>query len=157
MPSRMFHVTGAREVAASFDELGLLTRAQLAAETKAAARELQATVRANASTGYHSRREGHIPGTGPGPNVVTGAYLHSIQVRDNEAAFIGGVLSTSSVVYTDAPQADRLEYGFHGVDSLGRHYRQQAYPHWGPAVEVVEREYLAAVEEAVNTAIAGLS
>lgn len=32
----------------------------------------------NANTGTHKRGEGHIPGTGPGPNVVTGTLRRSI-------------------------------------------------------------------------------
>ena len=33
----------------------------------------------NADTGTHARGEGHIPGTGPGPNRVTGTLMGSIQ------------------------------------------------------------------------------
>lgn len=32
---------------------------------------------ANANTGAHSKGQGHIPGTGPGPNVVTGTLRRS--------------------------------------------------------------------------------
>lgn len=39
--------------------------------------------------------------------------------------------------YTDAPQANRLEYGFVGADRLGRHFNQAPRPHWGPPVEPV--------------------
>ncbi|MEV0446303.1 hypothetical protein AB0I46_46175, partial [Streptomyces spectabilis] len=37
-------------------------------------------------------------------------------------------------VGTNAPQGRRLEFGFVGVDSLGRHYNQPPFPHLGPAV-----------------------
>jgi hypothetical protein len=33
----------------------------------------------NADTGTHPRGQGHIPGTGPGPNRVTGTLMGSIQ------------------------------------------------------------------------------
>jgi len=33
----------------------------------------------NADTGSHPRGQGHIPGTGPGPNRVTGTLMGSIQ------------------------------------------------------------------------------
>ena len=33
----------------------------------------------NADTGTHPRGQGHIPGTGPGPNRVTGTLINSIQ------------------------------------------------------------------------------
>lgn len=35
----------------------------------------------NASTGVHKRGLGHIPGTGPGPNVVTGNLRRSIKTQ----------------------------------------------------------------------------
>lgn len=39
------------------------------------------------------------------------------------------------LVFNPKPQARRLELGFTGVDSLGRHYDQRARPHLGPAIE----------------------
>lgn len=62
----------------------------------------------------------------PGPNIITGSYHDSwfTAVGGNEA-----VLSNRQV------QALRLEFGFVGVDSLGRHYNQPPYAHLGPAVE----------------------
>lgn len=41
----------------------------------------------NASTGQHKRGEGHIPGTGPGPNIVTGALRRSIQTTMTRKGF----------------------------------------------------------------------
>ena len=46
-----------------------ITRAALAIERQA---------KLNASTGVHARGQGHIKGTGPGPNVVTGTLRRSI-------------------------------------------------------------------------------
>jgi hypothetical protein len=95
------------------------------------AKELQFAVRAHA--------EGR-----PGPEKVTGDYWDSIK------AIAKGF---TSEVSTDKPFARRLEYGFVGVDSLGRHYHQPPYPHWAPAVAEVEPEYHHALEALVRGAI----
>jgi len=50
--------------------------ARFAIGMAAAAVERQA--KKNANTGTHKRGQGHIPGTGPGPNVVTGNLRRSI-------------------------------------------------------------------------------
>jgi hypothetical protein len=43
-----------------------------------AAAEVERQAKKNANTGTHPRGQGHIPGTGPGPNVVTGNLRRSI-------------------------------------------------------------------------------
>jgi hypothetical protein len=43
-----------------------------------AAAEVERQAKKNASTGEHPRGQGHIPGTGPGPNVMTGNLRRSI-------------------------------------------------------------------------------
>jgi len=66
----------------------------------------------------------------PGPQIITGEYFDSIRV--SQLAEPG--LTATAVVGTDAPQAARLEFGFVGVDSLGRHYHQPPFPHWIPGM-----------------------
>jgi hypothetical protein len=66
--------------------------------------------------------------------IETGAYLSSWSVLK-----IG---RTSYGVTTDAPQSDRLEYGFTGVDSLGRSYRQTPRAHRRPAAEQSRAAYM---------------
>lgn len=63
----------------------------------------------------------------PGPRRITGNCLGSWSTQQ-----LGGELAVS--VGSNAPQARRLEYGFHGADSLGRVYSQPAFPHLEPAV-----------------------
>lgn len=92
---------------------------------------LESRVKANASTGYHSPGQRHIPGTGPGPNVATGDYRRSI--GPVEIVTEGSVVS--AVLGSAAPQAARLEYGFVGTDSRGRHYAQPPFPHFGPGID----------------------
>ncbi|WP_405803407.1 HK97 gp10 family phage protein [Streptomyces sp. NBC_01187] len=78
----------------------------------------------------------------PGPRVITGQYRASWKVRTNS----GGSQVTAEV-YTDAPQARRLEYGFVGSDSLGRHYRQPPYPHVEPAFRQTQPAYIQALAD----------
>ena len=65
----------------------------------------------------------------PGPNAPTGDYLLSWTLRKGR-----GKITKSVRVGTNAPQARRLEYGFYGVDSIGRNYSQPPYAHVEPAV-----------------------
>ncbi|MFE0257283.1 HK97 gp10 family phage protein [Streptomyces sp. NPDC059010] len=80
----------------------------------------------------------------PGPNVITGQYRASWDVRVRAS---GGQVTAE--VFTDAPQARRLEYGFVGVDSLGRHYRQPPFPHVEPAFRQTQPAFLQALEDGV--------
>lgn len=80
----------------------------------------------------------------PGPNVITGQYRASWDVRMITS---GGQVTAE--VFTDAPQARRLEYGFVGVDALGRHYRQPPYPHVEPAFRQAEPAFVQALEDGV--------
>lgn len=76
----------------------------------------------------------------PGPNAPTGDYRRSIHVE-----FSGESGSAKATVGTNKPQARRLEFGFVGIDSLGRHYSQPPYPHFGPALDEIEPDFLTAL------------
>ncbi len=65
----------------------------------------------------------------PGPRVITGQYRASWR---SDVHRMGPVIVAE--VGTNAPQGRRLEFGFVGVDSLGRHYNQRPFPHLGRAV-----------------------
>lgn len=58
---------------------------------------------------------------------------------------------------TDKVYAARIEFGFHGADSLGRHYNQPAQPYMRPAFDTkksaAESETRAALLDLVNAAI----
>jgi hypothetical protein len=82
----------------------------------------------------------------PGPNAPTGDYRRSW--GPGRVTSYGGQYSVE--VGTNAPQGRRLEYGFHGVDSLGRHYDQRPYPHVGPAVEATAPTFANELEKAVR-------
>lgn len=100
----------------------------------------------------------------PGPNVVTGAYRASWQVSepavmDHKRSGFLGLFGESQYqfgvsVSTDAPQANRLEYGFYGADSMGRVYRQAPLPHVRPAVHDIQPIFGDAVNVAVERILA---
>lgn len=94
---------------------------QLALTQAALALERQAKL--NANTGTHPRGQGHIPGTGPGPNKVTGTLQRSIntQVRYGFGSYVATV--GPSVEY-----ARPVELGSSRWKSGVR------YPFLGPAV-----------------------
>ena len=83
----------------------------------------------------------------PGPNAPTGDYRRSITLQvvrtgNTETAYVG----------TNLPQGRRLEFGFHGTDSLGRVYNQQPYPHFGPALDATSGGFITALETVVRGA-----
>jgi hypothetical protein len=68
----------------------------------------------------------------PGPNVVTGAYRSGFfLIRRPMRVGVGN----------HSPQTFRLEYGFFGVDSMGRVYSQPPFPHMRPALAEVQQQF----------------
>jgi Bacteriophage HK97-gp10, putative tail-component len=61
------------------------------------------------------------------PGLRTGEYRASWKYN-----------AATHTVYTEHPASYRLEYGFVGVDSLGRHYADPPRPHVRPAVRDTE-------------------
>jgi hypothetical protein len=96
-----------------------------------AAVQLQGQARANHRAGR------------PGPIVRTYNLHDSILVAENLTEF-------NSVVGSGAPYALRMEFGFVGIDSLGRVYAQPPYPFFGPAVEKVRPIFEDLVRKAVS-------
>lgn len=84
----------------------------------------------------------------PGPEVITGAYRESIKYRPRRVS-----RGFAAEVYSDAPQAMRLEYGFVGVDSQGRNYSQPPFPHFRPALDEIEPDFYDAISAAVGKAL----
>jgi len=78
----------------------------------------------------------------PGPDVVTGAYIAAFSVKVDDRGY-------SVVATNNSPQAHRLEYGFVGVDALGRNYAQPPFPHFRPAIEEIAPRYQKAMEDAI--------
>lgn len=87
------------------------------------------------------------PRTGPpGPRIQTGDYVRSISL--NMGTLAGNPVAS---VGTNKPQGRRLEYGFVGMDSLGRNYNQPPYPHFRPALWEVAPLYTAAISAVATT------
>ncbi|WP_432185498.1 hypothetical protein [Streptomyces tendae] len=80
----------------------------------------------------------------PGPNVITGAYRNSWQTQTRRLPY-----GAQCTLGTNAPQGRRLEFGFTGVDSLGRHYDQPPFPHVQPALPFIEATLMAQMRLAV--------
>lgn len=112
----------------------------LATETQAKVHGVVVTYGALLQT--EVRRNASKPRSGPpGPRLITGNYVRSINRRTTKTP-TGSVAEIGS----NAPQARRLELGFMGLrDSLGRLYHQPAYPHFAPALAKIEPAFQAAI------------
>ena len=119
------------QLAAALSRMGPAVRARTRAITRHHAMLLRVRIQRNASGR-------------PGPKVITGRYRASWDVKVTVA---GG--QVSAVVFTDSPQSWRLEYGFVGVDRLGRQYRQPPYPHIEPAFRQTDPGFLEALRTGV--------
>lgn len=81
--------------------------AQIAIATAGFAVQRQA--QKNANTGTHKKGQPHIPGTGPGPNVVTGALRRSIRTDvkygfGNYVAVVGASTEYARAVELGSPR-----------------------------------------------------
>ena len=70
---------------------------------------IQRQAQKNANTGTHKKGQGHIPGTGPGPNVVTGALRRSIRTDvkygfGNYIAVVGASTEYARAVELGSPR-----------------------------------------------------
>lgn len=131
-------VVGAREVSLGLHAAAGATQARLRALVAHYSMVLSSRVKARASGR-------------PGPNTVTGDYRRSISwaVTQQGTAVVGAV-------GTNKPQGRRLEFGFHGVDAIGRYYDQPPYPHFGPAFDQTEPEFVRAVEDLAGNVLEAL-
>jgi hypothetical protein len=123
-------------LAGSMVATGVRMGVQAYALTRTFGIKLQAQVKANAAGR-------------PGPRVQTGDYNRSIGLIVAQTA--GAVVAS---VGTNKAQGRRLELGFEGVDSLGRSYSQPPYPHFGPAADAIEPEFVAASAALGTSALA---
>jgi hypothetical protein len=82
----------------------------------------------------------------PGPRIQTGDLRRGVDL------VIGTPLAGQhrALVGSRSPQARRLERGFIGTDSAGRHYEQPAYPAFRPAVDLLGPQYAAALGSALE-------
>lgn len=87
------------------DNVGKIEKAAAYA-TGMAALALERQIKINADTGVHPRGQGHLPGTGPGPNRVTGNLIRSVvtEIRQGFGSYVATVGPT-------AEYARALEFG----------------------------------------------
>lgn len=116
--------SNALEIEKMFIGAGRAASVQARAATRSAGKNFVRQVRKFAS------------GDGIGPNVGDSDEHYRDSWGFRVFHDIGG--ATSVVAGTDKPQARRLEWGFTGVDSLGRYFDQAPRPHVGRALDVVE-------------------
>lgn len=126
------------QVAVDWLKLAATTTAKVSAVVRHHGHLLHSRVKREANQPRTNLRPSSSP---QGPRLLTGDYNRSIVL---DVARTGA--STVANVGTNKVQGPRLEFGFHGVDSLGRHYDQQAYPHFGPAFDETAPAFAAAVQ-----------
>lgn len=124
----------AQDVATDFFRIGTVMQGAFPKVADIGAEQMLASIRKHASGR-------------PGPNIITGDYVASWRI---EKMGVGARL-----VSTSAPQANRLEYGFSGMDSLGRMYHQPPFPHVLPAVTEVSPKVAAEANSLVSAVIRG--
>lgn len=123
-----------------------MTPDELAAKLELAAKKVgPAIAHAVEHTGTlgQARIRGNASGR-PGPNVITGAYRNSWQTDTRRIPH--GAICTLG---TNAPQGRRLEFGFVGMDSIGRNYNQPPFPHVQPALPFIEATLMATMRLAL--------
>lgn len=130
-----WRVNGAKPLAAKLAQAATETQVLMAAVVEKSAADLVALTQQNASGR-------------PGPNAPTGDYRGSWRVE----TVTDGADEVSRSVGTDRAQANRLEYGFVGTDSIGRTYDQPPYEHHGPAVDTIEPMFHAAMQAVARKA-----
>lgn len=128
--------TNAAEVAAFFDQRADELRPRSVALVRHWGVRLLAAVKA------------HAAGR-PGPRMVTGDYNRSwtldVSTQGSPTARAG----------TNRPQGRKLELGWHGIDSLGRHSDQPPYPHAGPGYDDVAPGFEEAAANLIGDVLTG--
>ena len=132
MPSIGMHVIGDKAYSVWASGKAAKLDAQIYKTTGLWGHRLETTIKGNASGR-------------PGPRAITGNYRRSWNTQMTR--HLGGA---AAIVGTGAPQGRRLEMGFVGVDSLGRHYNQPPFPHVRPAMQQIEPGFVKAMREILN-------
>lgn len=84
-------------------------------------------------------------------HVDTGALRDSIRIQALETTTTRATVGIGPGA--EIPYARRIEFGFIGVDSLGRHYNQQPYPYMRPAFDAKKDEAAQAIKDSLREAI----
>jgi hypothetical protein len=95
-------------------------------------------------------RGGHV--AGDRPHIRTGNLARSIATRDVQMVSPGRWMSTTGPTMA---YGRRVELGFTGSDSRGRHYNQKAYPYMSPGFDKAKPEIIALYEHEFKQALNG--
>ncbi len=136
---------GVSEFMAGLDLIAAQAAAVAEANLTEATAIIERQAKINAHTGEHGPGEPHIPGTGPGPNKVSGNLIGAIQASPPVTSGLG-VFEAEVGVTTEAPYSVYLEGGRssrHGGRARVRPGRVRTsglggngqYPFFGTAVD----------------------
>jgi hypothetical protein len=98
----------------------------------------------NADTGHHARGQGHIPGTGPGPNTMSNSLKGSIRAEDRS-----GFGNYEFIVGASTEYARAVEEGSPKWKSGVK------YPYMRPAAERIRPEAARTFVEAMASRLRG--
>lgn len=122
---------------------GNMVAEDLASKGQMASDRVQSTVRSVGQDAYMRVKD--AASHAPGPQVITGEYVDSIQYE-----YVSDGASGIVRIWSDSDYSDRLEYGFSGTDSMGRAAFSAPFPHFRPAFEAIEPEFEAAMERVAD-------
>lgn len=118
-------------VAGAFVSLGKRVSTQSVPMTRRYGLLVQTQARANASGR-------------PGPRAITGHHRRSITSKTTVTP-----AAVEAIIGPTSPQGRRLELGFVGVDSAGRHYHQPPFPYLQPAMDKYAEQFIKEMESLV--------
>jgi hypothetical protein len=98
----------------------------------------------NADTGHHPRGQGHIPGTGPGPNTVSTSLKQSIRAEDRSGFGNYEIIVGATVEYARAVELGSPKWKS-GVK----------YPYMRPAAETIRPQAARTFVEAMTSRLRG--
>lgn len=85
--------------------------------------------------------------------LIAASRVRAIAPRDTGYYADVTIKVSGNTAFTGHPAANRLENGFVGIDSLGRHYTQMPRPHWSIVREQMREEFPKAVGEILHEEI----
>ena len=91
--------------------------------------------------------------------VLRGA-IHTSQVADTpqvQTLAVSPTVDADNKYGFDPAYARRIEFGFIGTDSLGRHYHQAPEPYMRPAYEGKRDDAAAAITDGISNELAGVA
>lgn len=120
-------VVGANKIAAEFAVMGVTLGAK------------EAGIVAHYGAVYQTRVRGRMSGR-PGLRAVTGDARRRVQLEIRRTQS-----GTQAEVFTDWVAARRHEFGWNGIDSIGRHIPTPPRPAWEPDFERTANEMYGAL------------